>query len=221
MDAVVYRSTDSACATCGNTIPPGVPVKPLGENQPAGTCLDCAGLGDLVFLASGDPALTRRAAKLSRNPHQVLDWSRRRKRWERRGTLVEPEALAEAEVQCMLDADKRAAARMKARSREAAHDREYVAQFAGSVRRQYPGMPAETAGMIALHACEKHSGRVGRSAAAKELDPEMITLAVIAHVRHLHTDYDELLAIGVHRRDCRAAVRSSIDRVLDLWSKPK
>ncbi len=52
---------------------------------------------------------------------------------------------------------------------------------------------------IAQHACEKYSGRVGRNAAAKEFDPQMITLAVRAHVRHQYTNYDELLFRGYDR----------------------
>ena len=39
---------------------------------------------------------------------------------------------------------------------------------------------------MAKHACEKYSGRVGRSAAAKSFDATAIDLAVKAHVRHTH-----------------------------------
>jgi len=34
-------------------------------------------------------------------------------------------------------------------------------------------------------------GRGGRSAAAKSFDEEAVRLAVIAHIRHRETDYDE------------------------------
>jgi len=56
--------------------------------------------------------------------------------------------------------------------------------------------------VIAEHACQKYSGRAGRSANAKALDEKAITLAVIAHIRHAETDYDNLLAQGgsVHWR---------------------
>jgi len=43
-------------------------------------------------------------------------------------------------------------------------------------------------------------------------------LAVIAHVRHEHTDYDELLMQGTDRLEARALVRDQIDRVLESWS---
>jgi len=37
---------------------------------------------------------------------------------------------------------------------------------------------------IVVHACRRYSGRVGRSAAAKEFRVEAIDLAVRAHVLH-------------------------------------
>jgi hypothetical protein len=47
---------------------------------------------------------------------------------------------------------------------------------------------------IAEHACLKYSDRVGRSASAKNLEESAIRLAVIAHIRHAETHYDDLLA---------------------------
>jgi hypothetical protein len=46
-------------------------------------------------------------------------------------------------------------------------DRAFIAAFAAAVRRQFPGCPLAEAREIAGHACEKHSGRAGRTAAAK------------------------------------------------------
>jgi hypothetical protein len=62
-------------------------------------CLRCAGLDHLVFLPSGDAALTRRAHRASDLTAVVVRFSRTRKRYERRGLLVEAEALAHAERQ--------------------------------------------------------------------------------------------------------------------------
>ena len=50
----------------------------------------------------------------------------------------------------------------------------------------------------------KYSGRVGRSAAAKTLDAEMIRRAVLAHIRHEHTSYDDLMAKGISRDEARS-----------------
>jgi len=57
--------------------------------------------------------------------------------------------------------------------------------------------------VIAEHACQKYSGRVGRSAAAKALDEQAVHLAVIAHIRHAETGYDALLAQGCERSEAR------------------
>ncbi len=95
-----------------------------------------------------------------------------------------------------------------------------MAQFARQVRALYPGCPAGRENAIAEHACLKYSGRVGRSAAARDLEPEAIHLAVIAHIRHAETNYDRLLAEGYDRHDARAQVSGDIDRVLERWKNP-
>lgn len=64
-------------------------------------CLECADLAHLVFLPSGDPALTRRARKYSSLSAIVLKWSRARRRYERQGILVEEQALKRAEQECL------------------------------------------------------------------------------------------------------------------------
>ena len=74
------------------------------------------------------------------------------------------------------------------------------------------------ASRIAAHACRKYSGRVGRSAAAKRLDPEPVRLAVIVAVRHQFTNYDTLLLQGIERHEARALVSSAVERKLGAWS---
>jgi hypothetical protein len=180
-------------------------------------CLACADLDHLVFLPPGDAALTRRARRYSTLAAVVLEFSRSRKRYERKGLLVETAALERAEVECLADADARGRRAARESERRAELDVEYVARFAERVRALYPGAPPGREGVIAEHACLKYSGRVGRSAAAKALDDEAIALAVQAHLRHHETGYDELLAKGIDRSDARAAVRSDIDRLLASW----
>lgn len=70
-------------------------------------CMDCVDLGHLVFLPRGDAALTRRAKKASGLSAVVVRFSRTRKRYERQGILVEPEALEQAELECLADDDVR------------------------------------------------------------------------------------------------------------------
>src|SRR5438046_9787477 len=64
-------------------------------------CLACADLDQLVFLPSGDAALTRRAKTHSVLSAVVVKWSRARKRYERQGLLVEERALELADAECL------------------------------------------------------------------------------------------------------------------------
>jgi hypothetical protein len=99
-------------------------------------------------------------------------------------------------------------------------DRNYVKQFAERVRELYPGCPSGREAAIAEHACLKYSGRVGRSAAAKEFDENAVQQAVIAHIRHVETEYDELLANYYDRRNAREQVKDAVDSVLLKWKIP-
>lgn len=214
-DLVAFIVTREAkCDECGAELPPG---SFLRVEDGTALCLDCADLGDLAFLPRGDAALTRRASKHSPLRAVVVKWSRARKRYERQGTLVEPAAIDKAEAECEADAPERARRRAEAAVARVAEDRQYVAAFAQAVRQHFPGCPPDDERTIAAHACQKYSGRVGRSAAAKDLDETAVTLAVVAHVRHAHTHYDRLLATGVARRDARERIRGTIDRVLARW----
>ncbi len=89
--------------------------------------------------------------------------------------------------------------------------------MAREIRRLFPGCPDGRAASIAEHAGERGSGRVGRSAAGHALDEQAITLAVVASVRHLDTEYDSLLMRGISRDEARDRVRDAIGRVLDAW----
>jgi hypothetical protein len=174
-------------------------------------CLTCADLDHLSFLPSGDAALTRRARKYSTLAAVVLKWSRARKRYERQGLLVEEQALQRAEAECLNDAEARAGRRDREAERRAGLDAAFVAAFAARIREIYPGCPPDRPEQIAAHACQKYSGRVGRSAAAKRLDEEAIEVAVVAHVRHAETRYDGLLARGVERGDARDRVGVDVE----------
>ncbi len=179
--------------------------------------MTCADLDHLVFLPSGDAALTRRARKQSTLVAVVLKWSRARKRYERQGLLVEAKALAEAERECLADSEARALRREREAARRAELDREYVERFALRVRELFPRCLPGREVAITEHACLKYSGRIGRSAAAKDFDEKVIRLAVIAHVRHTETRYDDLLAKGQERMEARAQVEDAVARVLTQW----
>lgn len=183
-------------------------------------CLACADLDHLVFLPAGDAALTRRAAKASGLSAVVVRWSRNRKRYERQGTLVQEEALALAEEQCLSDADARVRRRERDVEKRARTDAEYESRLAAEIGRLFPGCPSGRAASIARHTAERGSGRVGRSASARSLHEDAIVLAVVASVRHLDTDYDGMLMRGVARDVARERIRPAIDAVLAAWRAP-
>jgi hypothetical protein len=85
----------------------------------------------------------------------------------------------------------------------------------------FPRCPNKTAKEIAEHACLKYSGRVGRSASAKNLSEKAVHLAVQAHIRHTETNYDVLLSNGCDRYVAREDVREQINAVLSKWSRKK
>jgi hypothetical protein len=209
---VVDPVKDFTCAECGED--GGFLI--VDDQGPL--CMACADMDHLVFLPAGDAALTRRAKKASRLSAVVVRWSRTRKRYERQGLLVEEAALEQAEQQCLADEEIRIRRRERDAGRRAEEDVEFQGRFAAKISRLYPGCPSGRADAIARHAALRGSGRVGRSAAARALDPRAITLAVVASIRHEDTNYDDPLMSGIAREDARDKVRTAIDRALAAWS---
>jgi hypothetical protein len=125
-DLVVVSALKAwTCSQCGNDdggwliMDDGGPV-----------CMTCADMDHLVFLPSGDAALTRRAGAASGLSAVVVRFSRARKRYERQGVLVEEEALTKAEQQCLEDREARARRRERDAERRAAGDVELQARMA-------------------------------------------------------------------------------------------
>jgi len=82
---------DWKCHRCGDS------GELLIMEKPGPACLRCAGLADLEFLPAGDALLTRRVKAKSARHAVVVRFSRSRRRYERQGLLVEPQALALAQ----------------------------------------------------------------------------------------------------------------------------
>lgn len=215
--SVFITSTESTCDECGAELGRGAWITLVEEKR--ALCLSCADLDHLLFLPAGDAALTRRSRKYSTLVAVVLKWSRTRKRYERQGLLVESDALDRAEQECLADRDVRARRREREATRRAELDEHYVASFAARIRELYPGCPPGRETTIAEHACLKYSGRVGRSASAKELDEIAVRLAMVAHIRHAETNYDDLLAHGIPRGMARAEVEAAINQTLRRWQQ--
>ncbi|MGH9425636.1 MAG: DUF2293 domain-containing protein [Terriglobia bacterium] len=212
---VFISHRDSKCDECGEEL--GRKAWFTLEEGRGALCLAYAELEQLVFLPTGNAALTRRARKHSVLSAVVLKFSKARGRYERQGLLVEENALDKAEAECLADAEARERRAHRQRERQAELDRNYVEEFAKRVRELFPGCPAEREVQIAEHACRKYSGRIGRSAAAKSFDEAAVLLAVAAHIRHRETNYDELLAQEWDRGEARAQVKSHVNGILWSW----
>jgi hypothetical protein len=214
---VFITSRESVCDECGGELGRHAWIMLAGDR--GALCLACADLDHLVFLPAGNTAVTRRARKRSALAAVVLKWSQARRRYERQGLLVEPQALEEAEKECLADAEARSRRREREAERRGELDQQYVAQFAVRVRELYPRCPARREKSIAEHACLKYSGRVGRTAAAKSLADEAVDLAVMAHIRHAETRYDQLLRRSWDRREARAAIAEEVRRIQAKWGR--
>lgn len=211
---VVSALKDWSCVECGS----GGGLLTMEERGPL--CLDCADLAHLVYLPAGDAALTRRARKASGLSAVVVRFSRARRRYERQGILIEEPALEQAEAECLADADVRVRRRERESLRRAEQDLDFQSDLATEILRLFPGCPRERAEEIARHAGARGSGRVGRSAAGRALDPGALALAVAASVRHRDTPYDQLLMSGRDRVEARMLVRDEVERLLEGWRDP-
>lgn len=210
---VIEPLKEFSCTNCAGTGPY------LFMEGPGPLCLTCADMDHLVFLPAGNAALSRRAKKESGLSAVVVRFSRTRRRYERQGILIEEAALERAEEQCLADEDLRRLRRERDSERRAEQDLEFQARLAVEITRLFPGCQPGRAEAISRHAAARGSGRVGRSAAARALDADAITRAVIASVRHEDTGYDALLMAGVPRESARDQVRPAIDKILNAWSQ--
>jgi hypothetical protein len=208
---------ESTCSECNKGLWKGDLLFKDGER---GLCMSCADLDELVYLPSGNAALTRRARKCSPLSAVVVRFSRARRRYERQGILISEAAIEQAEDECLADSELRALRRERDTERRAEYDQGLVAQMAQKISTLFPACPAPEARAIAEHAARRGTGRVGRTAAGQSLEEEALTLAVVAHIRHRRTGYDQLLMCGYDRNQARASIRGAVDRVLETWRNP-
>ncbi|WP_199513847.1 DUF2293 domain-containing protein [Nucisporomicrobium flavum] len=211
---VVLAAKAFTCVGCGRTDSSMVMMEDAGPS-----CLACVDLDHLVFLPAGDAALTRRAKQASRLSAVVVRLDRSRRRHQRQGLLVEEAAVERAEEQCLSDEEARARRRERDRLRRAEADERLQEEFARQIGRLFPGCPPDRAAAIGRHTATRSSGRVGRSAAGQAFEPDAVTRAVVASVRHEDTAYDELLMAGVPRDEARQQIRDDIERVLERWRR--
>lgn len=90
-----------------------------------------------------------------------------------------------------------------------------IAKATAEIEQQFPKMPQSEKETVLRHGFKKHSGRVGRTNSIPL--SRKVLLAVVAHVRHRHTEYDALLDQGLDREDARDSTREDIERLLRKW----
>jgi hypothetical protein len=218
-DLIVFiMKTDSAaCCECGAKLSRG---NMIFQDRHDILCLQCADLDHLEFLPGGNAAMSRRSKKYSPLSAIVVKFNRRSRRYERRGILVTAAAIQKAETECLSDAEQRETNRIRNALRTKQEDKKLIKDMTGIICSQFPGCPPEEAEQIAAHTAQRGSGRVGRSAAGRSLQQEAIHLAVIAYIRHNHTNYDQLLMSGIARDDARRIIAGKITEQLSLWQTP-
>lgn len=189
------------CNTCG-----GEPTDPLLRVKAGGICLDCTGLGHLVFLPSGDANLTRRTTRASGVTGVVYRMNTRRRRYQRQGILTEQRAVELAARQCLEDDDLT--------PRRLRVDDALRREIADHIRAQFPGCPPLRAEAIAFYAAVRRRACRNRDSAA---DPDFVRAAVTNSVRRIDTDYDRLLLTGLERADAERAVQNRVDDTLRTW----
>lgn len=188
------------CGTCERT-------SDLVLNDKTGrVCLDCAGLGHLVFLRSGDAALTRRTTKAAPCSAVVVRMNTRRMRYDRHGVLADQRSIELAAGQCLRDPDR-------ARSRGAVNE-DLRREIADTITTTFPGCPPARADAIAYYAAVCGRGRHARAGGAL---PESLRLAVASSVRRINTDYDDLSLRGLDQVEAQRRTQAQVDDILGTW----
>ena len=95
-----------------------------------------------------------------------------------------------------------------------AQDRDLIGRMVERLLVLFPRCTRAEAQAIAEHTAARGSGRVGRSAAGRDLEEGALTAAVAAAIRHNHTDYDALLAAGLDRALARGRVADRVSAIL-------
>ena len=185
----------------------------------APVCMVCADMEHLVFLPSGDAALTRRARAGSRLSAVVVRFSRSGRRFERQGILVEEQALDGAELDCLADGRRGPAGA----SATASGGRAGMSSCTRGWPRRSCACSLAAPGAGAIDRRPRlgprlRAGWAARRPGARSSLPRS-SLAVAAAVGHEDTRYDELLMSGLARELARAQVRDEVLRVLDGWRR--
>ncbi|KAJ5100045.1 hypothetical protein N7532_007046 [Penicillium argentinense] len=80
---------------------------------------------------------------------------------------------------------------------------------------EFPSMPDDDLESVLNHAFLKGSRRVGRTEMVT--DKTKASLAVEAHIRHVHTSYDAILQNGTNRVNARKQVLPRVQAIKEAW----
>ena len=94
-------------------------------------------------------------------------------------------------------------------------DAAIVEDFEEATVKLFPTIPKAEIQQVLKHSLKKHSRRVGRT--NKVALQDRVKLAVRAHIRHVHTDYDKLLKQGVSRPVAREKIWDRLNEVARQW----
>ncbi|KAK3313732.1 hypothetical protein B0H66DRAFT_606978 [Apodospora peruviana] len=164
-----------------------------------------------VFVPKGNVFVTKICRKktheLRQTLYEVID-----KHKKTLGLRCPAHVLAVVEAEDVASAERRA---------EAVRKRDGVVQgkFADEILRLYPKTPTEEIPKIVKHSLTKRSGRVGTTSRL-DLD-EKVRLAVRAHIRHSHTNYDELLKETKDREASRRQIWPKLHEIAKSWGEQK
>jgi hypothetical protein len=170
-------------------------------------------------IAPGNQYLTRLVQRRSATVYHRMYKPSRGRFSELVGILAPRSVIESAKVEADRTQQVRAERRQKAvvrRQRE--HEREEQ-KVTEEMLQLYPSMPPAEAVEIVEHAWAIGSGRVGRT--SQLATTEAIEMAVKAHIRHVYTEYDEVLQQGVDRDSARVAVKAVVWAIHDEWRRRK
>ncbi|KAL4986170.1 hypothetical protein BDW68DRAFT_178984 [Aspergillus falconensis] len=164
---------------------------------------------DYVFVPRGDVYVTRHCRSKTKEDHRLVYKVYDNTGKKALGIRVPADVYAAVIQSAEETAESRANAVRARDERDLAHNKELL-------RKQFPLMPAQSLNAILEHAFLKGSGRVGRTTTTPE--KEKVTLAVEAHIRHVHTPYEALLRSGMSRLEARNKIREQVQTILAAWA---
>lgn len=179
------------------------------------------------FLPAGDAPLTRAVKTQARKSIVYVVKERKSRHYPPVAVgIFAPTEVIEREKQRLSELRTEEHRQKLVKLKKQKQDRD-IKKFLAEVKDRFPGCPEQEAMVIAEWTCKIGSGRVGRSNTAD--DP--VRAAVVAHIRHTHTAYDDLLEQGREtwhdreearevRQNARWHVRSEVDAILSQWEHP-